>query len=286
MKHEYSLAHLTVLALPPVRMIEVAARAGYSYVGLRLTRVTAAEILYPLITDRALMKETKTVLSAAGVGVWDVELARMGPDNTPESYIPLLETAAEIGARHVITQLPDPERQRAKDRFARICELAAPLGLGIDLEFPSWTETPDLSAAAEVLYAVEKPNAGILVDLLHFDRSGSSIEALKRLPRHWFRYAHVCDAPGERPNTTEELIHTARAERLFPGDGGIDVRGILSCMPCYIPYALEIPGDTLAEQIGLEEYACRVLRASRSYLDQPLETCLAGAAGPTSHARG
>jgi sugar phosphate isomerase/epimerase len=285
MKHEYSLAHLTVLALPPVRMIEVAARAGYTYVGLRLTRVTRTEILYPLITNRALMNETKTVLSATGVSVWDVELARMGPDNTPESYAPLLEAAAELGARHVITQLPDPERQRAQDRFARICDLAAPLGLGIDLEFPSWTETPDLSAAAEVLYAVEKPNAGILVDLLHFDRSDSSLEELKRLPQHWFRYAHVCDAPREKPSATEGLVRTARAERLFPGDGGIDVRGILSCMPCYIPYALEIPGDTLAEEIGLEEYACRALRASRSYLDLPLETCLAGAPRPTSQAR-
>jgi sugar phosphate isomerase/epimerase len=122
--------------------------------------------------------------------------------------------------------------------------------------------------------------------LLHFDRSGSSLEELKRLPRHWSRYAHVCDAPGERPGTTEGLVHTARAERLLPGDGGIDVRGILSCLPCYIPYALEIPGDALAGQIGLEEYACRVLRASRDYLDLSRETCMAGATGPTSQARG
>ena len=285
MKHEYSLAHLTVLSLPPVRMIEVAARSGYTYVGLRLTRVTPNEVLYPLITDRALIKETKAVLSATGVSVWDVELARMGPDNTPESYVPLLETAAEIGARHVIAQLPDPDRQRARDRFARICDLAAPLGLGIDLEFPSWTETPNLSSAAEILDAVQKPNAGILVDLLHFDRSDSSTEELKRLPRHWFRYAHVCDAPGKRPGTTKGLVHTARTERLFPGDGGIDVRGILSCLPCYIPYALEIPGDTLAEKIGLEEYARRVLQAARNYLDLPLETCMAGA-GSTHQARG
>jgi sugar phosphate isomerase/epimerase len=285
MKHEYSLAHLTVLALPPVRMIEVAARAGYPYVGLRLTRVTPTEIRHPLVTDRALRKETLAVLSATGVSVWDVELARMGPDNPPESYLPLLEAAAELGARHVIAQLPDPERQRAKDRFARICDLAAPLGLGIDLEFPSWTETPDLSAAAEVLCAVQKPNAGILVDLLHFDRSDSRIEELKRLPQHWFRYAHVCDAPRERPNTTEGLVHAARQERLFPGDGGIDVRGILACLPCFIPYALEIPGAALAGQIGLEEYACRVLQASRNYLDVSLETCMAGATGPPRQAR-
>jgi sugar phosphate isomerase/epimerase len=278
MSHEYSLAHLTVLALAPLEMIDVAADAGYRYVGLRLNRVTPAEVLYPLITDKALLRETKARLSATGIRVLDVELARMDPANDPWSCVPLLETAAELGARHVITQLPDPDRDRATERFATICELAAPLGLGIDLEFPSWTETPDLSEAARVLRVVDQSNAGILVDLLHFDRSGSSLEELRSLPRRWFRFAHVCDAPAERPTTKEGLIHTARAERLFPGDGGIDVRGILSCMPQGIPYALEIPGDTLVGRIGLREYARRALRRAQEHLD-----CLETATAAMSH---
>ena len=45
MRHDYSLAHLTVLSLTPTQVVEVAARAGYRYVGLRLTRVTPAEPL-------------------------------------------------------------------------------------------------------------------------------------------------------------------------------------------------------------------------------------------------
>ena len=53
--------------------------------------------------------------------------------------------------------------------------------------------------ATGVLSAVNKSNAGILVDTLHFDRSNSSIEELKRLPREWFRFAHVSDAPKEKP---------------------------------------------------------------------------------------
>jgi len=40
MKHEYSLAHLTVLSLTPPQVVDAAARAGYQYVGLRMTRVT------------------------------------------------------------------------------------------------------------------------------------------------------------------------------------------------------------------------------------------------------
>jgi sugar phosphate isomerase/epimerase len=267
MMREYSLAHLTALSLTPPEMVDVAARTGYRYVGLRLNRITPAEVLYPLITDRALMKETKAHLAETGVGVWDIECARMGPDTEPESYLSLLEAGAELGARHVITQLPDPDLGRASDRFGRLCDLAKPLGLGIDLEFVSWTETPDLSRAVEVLHAVDRPNAGLLVDTLHFDRSNSSITELLKVPTQWFRYAHVCDAPKGKPETMEQLLYTCRSDRQFPGEGGLDVRGILACLPQSIPYALEIPGDSLAAKVGLEEYVRRALQASRRHLD-------------------
>jgi len=268
MTREYSLAHLTALSLTPPEIVDVAARTGYRYVGLRLNRITPAEALYPLITDRALMKETKALLADTGVGVWDIECARMGPDTEPESYLSFLETGAELGARHVVTQLPDPDFDRATDRFGRLCDLAKPLGLGIDLEFVSWTATPDLTRAVEVLRTVNRPNAGILVDILHFDRSNSSIAELRQLPPEWFRYAHVCDAPKEKPTTQEEVIYTCRSERQFPGDGGMDVRGILACLPQDIPYALEIPGDSLAAKVGLKEYVRRALEASRRHLDR------------------
>lgn len=266
MKHQYSLAHLTALALSPLELIKVAARTGYTYVGLRLNQVTPQDPLYPLIADRGLMQVTKQLLDDTGIKVWDVELARMDPMHSPEDYLPLLEAAAELGARHVLTQLPDPDRVRATERFARICDLAKPLGLGIDLEFPSWTETPNLQSAVTLLNAVDRSNAGIMIDTLHFARSHSSLEQLKSLPRTWFHYAQICDAPAEIPATLEGLLHTARSERLFPGEGGIDVRRILDHMPPNIPYALEIPGNTLAAQIGLEEYARRALQTTKRYL--------------------
>lgn len=268
MKHDYSLAHLTAMALPPKQLIDVAARTGYRYVGLRLSRVTPEEPLYPLITDRALMKATKAQLAATGIGVWDVELARMDPVNDAHSYLPMLEAAAELGAHHVICQLPDPDRQRATERFATLCDLAKPLGLFISLEFPWWTETGNLETATTVLNAVQRANAGILVDMLHFDRSGSSLEALKKLPREWFRFAHVCDAPATPPSTKGGILHEARSARLFPGDGGLHVREILDCLPENITYALEIPGDELAAQIGFEEYARRAIQTAQNHLDQ------------------
>ncbi|MFI5914365.1 TIM barrel protein [Dactylosporangium sp. NPDC051541] len=265
-RHDYSLAHLTALSLSPPELVDAAAEGGYRYVGLRLIQVTPQEPHYPLATDPALMRHTKVRLAATGVEVLDVELARISPEKAPRDYRRFLEAGAELGARHVICQLPDPDRSRKTDRFAELCELARPLGLTIDLEFPSWTETPDLREAARVVRAADQPNAGILVDLLHFARSGSSIADLRQLPAAWFHFAHVCDAPAGVPPTNEGLIHTARFERLFPGEGGIDVHGILDALPAGLPYALEIPRAQLVAQIGAKEHARRALDATRAHL--------------------
>jgi sugar phosphate isomerase/epimerase len=267
MKHEFSLAHLSALSLSPPQLVETAARAGYQYVGLRLNRVTPNEPLYALADDRVLMRETKARLADTGIRVLDVELARMGPDNDARSYAPILGAAAELGARHVLTQLPDPDRGRALERFVAICELARPLGLGIDLEFISWTDTPDLGTAARVLREAAQPNAGMLVDTLHFTRSGSSLDELRSLPREWFRYAQVCDAPPQAPATREEIIYTARFARLFPGEGGLPVREILACLPPAIPCALEIPRAFLSKLLGVEEYVKLALRATDDFLN-------------------
>jgi 4-hydroxyphenylpyruvate dioxygenase len=266
-RHDYSLAHLTALSLSPPELVDAAAAAGYRYVGLRMTKVTQEEPHYPLAYDPALMRATKTHLSATGVEVLDIELARLTSGDSPRDFLRFLEAGAELGARHVITQLPDADFARKADRFAELCQLAQPLGLTIDLEFPSWTETADLGEATRVLRAADQPNAGLLIDMLHFTRSRSSVADLRALPPEWFHYAHVCDAPAVIPSTTAELIHTARFERQFPGEGGLDIAGILDALPAGIPYALEIPRAMLVAQVGAKEHARLAIQAARRHLD-------------------
>lgn len=267
MKHRYSLAHLSALMLPPPELIDVAAQAGYDYVGLRVNRVTSDEPLYALADDAQLMRRTRARLVATGVQVLDVELARIGPDQDASELLPLLEVAAELGAHDVIAQLPDPDRGRAADQFARLCDLAKPLGIFANLEFPSWTDTPNLASTVSILRQVDRTNAAILIDMLHFRRSRSSLDELATLPRQWFRYAHLCDAPATIPSTREGLINEARCERMFPGEGGLGVAEILACLPADIPYALEIPRLSLGRILGDAEYVRLALDATRRHLD-------------------
>ena len=73
---------------------------------------------------------------------------------------------------------------------------------------------------------------------------------------------HVCDAPVQDAYTTEDLLHAGRAERLPPGEGGIDIPAILRHMPPDIPIALEVPMTSLAREIGPEAVARRVREAA------------------------
>jgi hypothetical protein len=116
-------------------MVDVAARTGYRYVGLRLIAVTPESPGYPLMNDKTMMRETKARLAETGLGVHDIEFVRFAPETDVESFLPFLEAGAELGARHVVTAAYDPDRGRLIDRFGALCDLAAPFRLTIDMEF-------------------------------------------------------------------------------------------------------------------------------------------------------
>ena len=260
---QFSLAHLTVLGTTPLELIDIAAEAGYDYASVRTTPVTPGEPVTPLANDPAMARQVVRRLADTGLQILDVELARLGPDDEPDQFLPVLEVAAAVGARHVIGQLADPDRSRAADRFGRLCHLAAGFGLTVELEFPSWTQVGDLNTAAGIVAAVDRANAGILVDALHFFRSGSSLDVLGSLPRRWFRFVQLCDAPASTPSTVEEVIHTARFARSLPGYGGLPLPALLDRLPD-VPYSLEVPNDVLRREVGTAEFARLVLAVART----------------------
>ena len=56
------------------------------------------------------------------------------------------------------------------ERFAALCDRAAAHGLLVALEFLPWTGIPDITTAAAIVHASERPNAGINVDTWHWFR--------------------------------------------------------------------------------------------------------------------
>jgi len=266
MNTPFSLAHLTMLSVPPPQLIETAARAGYRFVSLRPIPVGAPnEPLYPLGTDRALLARTKAALTATGVGLLDIEVARIIKEVTPRSYLPALAAAAELGGRHVLSSAWCDDRPYILEFFSELCDLAEPFGLTVDLEFVTWSGVRTLDDAVDIVREARRPNAGIVIDTLHFDRCHAELEKLSALPREWFHFAQISDAPASYSTEREDLIRIGRAERLYLGEGGIDVASILGRLPP-VPLSIEIPNVAKLESLGAEQYARLCIETARSFL--------------------
>lgn len=264
--YKFSLAHLTVLGLPTPEMIYVAARAGYDYVSPRLIYMgLPSEPNYALAENPQMLRQTKAALAATGLRVHDIELARVTDKVDPSAYLPALEVAAELGARAVLSSIWTENRALYLERFAQLCDLASPFGFTVDLEYVPIAGVRDLATAVDVLSTVGRPNAGLMIDAHHFHRARDSVSELAKVPRDWFHFAHICDAPGEIPTRREEMIRILREARLDVGSGGIDVAAILAQMPPVV-LSIEQPNLERVKEMGYAEHACRCLEAAKRYL--------------------
>ena len=116
--------------------------------------------------------------------------------------------------------------------------------------------------AKRIVDAADRKNTGILIDTLHFARSEGSLDDITAIASDRLPMVHVCDAKAGRSFTTEQLLHTARAERLPPGEGDINIRDILGRLPSEVAIGLEVPMERLTHERGPEEVARRVLNAA------------------------
>ena len=266
MKQEFSLAHLTVLGCAPPEMIYIAARAGYDYVSIRpIYMGLPGEPNYALAEKRELLRQTEAALKSTGVRLHDIELARIFDGVDVSSYLPAMQVAAELGGKAVLSSIWSGEREYYIEKFAELCDLARPLGLTVDLEYVPVAAVRDLAGAVDVLRTIDRPNAGLMVDMHHVHRARDNPAALDDLPREWFHFAHLCDAPAEIPTDRQEMIRIMREARLYVGEGGIDIAAILEHVPPCV-YSIELPNKARHEEFGYAEHATRCLETLKAYL--------------------
>jgi sugar phosphate isomerase/epimerase len=266
MARPISLAALTVLELTPPEMVDCAAEAGFSHVGIRLLPATPTEPQYDIVGDTPLLREVEQRLADTGIKVLDVEIFRIKPDTRVGDYEAAIATAARLGASELLVAGNDSDEARLIDSFAAFCDLAGSYGLGADLEFMPWTDAKDLTQAARIIERTGRDNAGMLIDPFHFSRSRSRIEDIAKVPPSRFHFMQFCDVPAAIPPTMDAILAEARGERLFPGEGGVDLLGLLRAVPRDLPLSLEVPTLTLAKTVGATERARRALAATKRML--------------------
>lgn len=256
--HLLSLAALTVLELAPPAMVRCADAAGYRHIGLRVIPATDHEPRHDWREGSANLREVVAALAGTGVRVLDIEILRLTATVDIAALRRALELGARLGARFALVAGNDPEESRLTGHLAALCDLGAPLGIAMALEPMPWTDVRTFPQALRVVEATGRDNACVLLDPIHFDRAGDDVAELARAPGHRLRYAQLCDAPAQRPVDRETLLHQARAERLMPGDGGLDLAGMLRALPAGLPLSLEVPMQSLAQTVPAVERARRL----------------------------
>jgi sugar phosphate isomerase/epimerase len=261
----FSLAHLTVLEVGPPDLITLAALAGFRAVGVRLCSPTPGGIEYPLQPGSSAMREVKQRMAHLDVQVSDIEVVRIAPDTIVETYATAFEAGAELGARRVCVNIDDPERARVIDRFGALCDLAAPFGLALDVEFMLWRPVARLEDAVDVVSSAQRPNGFVMIDALHLIRSGGDVAAVASLDPRLIGSVQLCDAPLASPPPSG-IIDEARSDRLVPGEGELPLLELLAALADDIPTAVEVPLTRLHPSLGPLERARRVHAATQALL--------------------
>ncbi len=268
MARTYSLAYLSSHRCTPAQAIQVAAQTGYQYVGLRLWPNAPGAPQQHLLGQPEALRETLAAQRDTGVGVFDLEIIRINADFDPHTWDALYDVGAQLKAKAILVAGDDPDEARLTANYARLCEVMKPYGMTADLEFMPWTEVKDAKSALRIVQNAGMPgNAGILVDALHFGRSSTTLDDIRAIPRQLLHYAQICDAEAGLHFSTEQMIHTARCERLLPGDGSIDVQGLFDALPADLPVSVEVVNFGREAHTPPAEWAAECLAQSRPFVE-------------------
>jgi sugar phosphate isomerase/epimerase len=255
------LAPLTVLELAPPDMVSCAADAGYQATGLRLIAATSEEPQRPTIGITPLIRETRARLNDTGIALRDIEVLRLKPETrVRDDFEAFLETGAFLGATEILVAGNDPDHHRVAQNLAELAELAQGYGLTPNIEPMPYNDIRNVDEANAIIERAGHANIGLLVDPIHYYRAHDTPAALVSLPASRFRYLQMCDAPAQRPTSTEELVYQSRVARLLPGEGGLDLTGLLLALPPHTPVSIEAP--VVAPGVPAVQRATAALRST------------------------
>ena len=269
-KRIFSLAQHTVPKWHPAEILYNSYQLGYDTVGIRtIAQGVPGETFFDIASDSSLVARIRQAEKETEVTIHDVDLIAINDKTDIPSYERSLAAAAELGITGVVSSVWTPNKPLYTEKFGQLCELAEKYGLTINLEFVTWAEVKDLKQAAELLRAVDRPNARILVDTLHWHRSRVKMEDLLACPKEWFDIIHVCDIDAYMPETNEELASTGRRERLYPGEGAAaqDIIDVVNAIQDSAIIAIEIPNNARWEALGAYEHARRCLSYTKNLLN-------------------
>ena len=243
----------------PLELVEAAAGAEFDYGGMWIEPSTWTEA-----TTRAVAAR----LRDTGLQLLDVEVVWIKPGPPDPEHLRIIDIGTELGARNVLCVSSDPDRNATRDKLGMLVERGTANGIRVNLEFGLFTEVKTIHDARTLLSEVDGTAAGLLVDSLHWHRSGGTLADIAAIPSRWQSYIQLCDAPlpGADPADPEAILMEAIDGRMPMGQGDLPLRKIVTLLPDGLPIAIEERSKVLRYGFpDLRERARQVAATTRSF---------------------
>ena len=263
-RHGLTLGYLNFSDLHPAELLAVAAGAGFTSAGIRITGRRPDDPFPPIVGDTNALGELLRRADGLGVHISNVSSFHLYPEIDVERMKPVLEATAMLRSPYLIAARYDPDAPRFHDFLAPLCEVAKGYGVRLAFEFVPFSLAPSLASALETLARVPARNLGLMLDPLHLARSGSDPADLGAIDPERIFIAQLCDAPAVKPAHLS-LAEEARTARVFPGEGTLPLARFLAAIPGTAEIELEMPHASYAHLPHVER--ARLMHvAARSYL--------------------
>lgn len=260
---------ISVLGMPPVEHVRFAAELGCNSITLAPAPFTANPHGYApwsLRDDAPLRAEVRAALAGEGIALALGEGFLAWPSAGMALSLADLDLFADLGCEQVNIVAVEPDRSRACAAVAEFAAQAGQRGLRATLEFMPGTVFGNFAQALAAIGEIGAPNLSLLVDCMHFARSGSDLAGLAACDPAAIGYLQLCDAPatGDPAVYGEEAKHN----RLPPGEGELPLAAILEAAPRSLPVGIELPRLALAEAgIGPRERLAGAVQSARRMLE-------------------
>lgn len=225
------------LMLKPAKFIEITAKSGWEASGVWFD---------PGSWTASTSREVKKRIDDTGIEIVDMEVVRLGKGDDNGKF--LIDAAYEVGAKNILVVSSLSSAQETADRISQLCSQAEDGNICVCLEFMKFTNVKNLSDALEIVGLVDAPNVGILLDLLHVVRSGTSFNEIRACDPKLFPYVQWCDGTRNPVGwSNADLVTDALDDRLIPSEGKLNASEFESLFDKDIPFSIEVRSKALRE---------------------------------------
>lgn len=163
------------------------------------------------------LKKTKKAINETGIELIDVEVVWLEKSNKINDKQKLiLDVALELEARNILIVSRHDNYEDSILQFRDICEWVGNK-IKVCLEFGEFTKIKTLEESKQFVKLVDHNSAGILIDLMHLNRSG---EEIPNIEDNIFPYIQVCDFYQNSSSMTGiQYIEAALDNRYCLGEG-------------------------------------------------------------------